>query len=119
MNPDTAIPKEILIHSCMLKLYKSDGIFGEPVLMSETLLSNVRCSLHRTSKASCDGYAKATAGTLYYDCQNSTPSDVSFMENGCVGIIVFKGHELRIIKIRYIYGSSGLHHLEIELEGAD
>lgn len=113
-----AIPKEILIHSCTLKIYGKDGIFGSKQLLSETNLSNVRLSVRRRVFSGTDGVRHGTEGTLYYDCENSLPADAEFLRDSCESIVTFKGMEFRVTKIKYIYSGDSLHHLEIELGGA-
>lgn len=111
------IPKEILIHSCTLRIYSRSGDLGKRRLISETALSDVRLALKTTVREDNGGRRLCPAGTLYYDCVNSRPEEVTFLENDCESIIVFRNEEYRIGEIRYIYGAESLHHLEIELGG--
>lgn len=111
----TAIPKEILTHSCILKTYSCEGVFGDRALLSETQLHNVRLSIYKN--VSCDNGQRKTSqhGVLYFDCVNSIPCDTVFLHEDRRSIISFNGTELEVTGVRYIYGGGGLHHLEVQL----
>ncbi len=111
------IPKEILIHSCILLRYAEDGVFGERQLISSDTLSNVRIELHSGSEYSVHGRRQRKCGTMYFDCRNSSPLNVSFMGEDFIAVIEFMGAQYEITGIKYIYGDRELHHLEIELGG--
>lgn len=112
-----SIPRELLCHSCTLEVYGRDGIFGERLLLSKTSISGVRISHYRDYRSSVSGEVYPYGGVMYYDCQNSSPENISFMGNDTVGVIIFGGLEYRILGIKYIYAENNLHHLEIELGG--
>ncbi len=107
------IPKEALIHSCVLNRYCEGGAFGKGELMSTVVLENVRCSVERTKRSDPKGDRIEKSGVLYFDCENSVPEDVKFLEDGYRSEIVFEGEFFTVTKVRYIYGTSGLHHLEV------
>lgn len=113
---DYPIPMEILCHECILNRYRCGGVFGDVTdIDSSALLSHVRCSVVHEVKADDRGVRTEKSGVVYYDCVNSSPVDICFLEDGFISEIVFKGESYRVTGVRYIYGASGLHHLEIEL----
>lgn len=112
-----AIPMEILTHSCILRKYGHDGIFGERVLISETAVSQVRLSLFRERRSEAEGIRETRGGTLYYDCKNSIPMNAVFIEDDYTYTIVFDGEEFEIKDVKYFYLFRELHHLEIGLGG--
>lgn len=107
------IPKEALIHSCVLKRYSEGGVFGKGGLVSVVVLENVRCSVEHTKRSDPKGDRIEKRGVLYFDCKNSSPEDVKFLEDGFRSEIVFGGEVFSVTGVRYIYGTSELHHLEV------
>ncbi len=114
---DIPIPKEILIHTAQLRVYSDSGIMGSPVLTEETPLLNVRVELSRSAAEDERGRRLCPAGILYFDCVNSGPEDVLILRDECRSTVVFEGREMPVTGIKYIYGASGLHHLEVSLGG--
>lgn len=112
---DYPIPVQVLCHECVLNRYRCvDG--GEPeVIDSSVVLSRVRCSVVHSRKADKKGFRTEKSGVVYYDCTNSEPCDVKFLEEGFRSEIVFGSEAYRVTGVRYIYGISALHHLEIQL----
>lgn len=111
------IPKEILIHACRLKIFSGSGILGSRTLISETELSRVRIAVRTDIKEDEGGRRLCHGGTLYYDCVNSLPEEAVFLEDDCYSIIEWGGREYAVVSVKYIYGTEGLHHLEVELGG--
>lgn len=109
------IPKEILIHSCILKIYRISGIYGECEPEEEVSLSNVRIAMCRKTENDVNGKTVKVTGTLYYDCTLSSPPGTEFLREGCRSIISFEGYDLEVCRVEYIYSDCGLHHLEIGL----
>lgn len=114
---DISIPKELLPHNCVLNRYKDDGVFGQGELADSVTLSNVRCSVTHSKKASARGGRLEKSGVLYFDCVNSLPEDVVFLKDGFRSEVVFRGEAFAVTGVRLIYGSSVLHHLEVVLGG--
>ena len=112
---DFPIPKEALIHRCVLKRYSDGGVFGKGELVSTVNLDNVRCTVKHVKESDCKGERIGKSGVLYFDCQNSSPEDVKFLEDGYRSEIVFGGEVFAVTGVRYIYGAAGLHHLEVVL----
>lgn len=115
---DISIPREALIHGCILNRYGDGGVFGKGEPTGSVVLKNVRCSVVRRKKSDLRGERIEKSGVLYFDCKNSSPEDVRFLEDGFRSEIVFDGEAFEVTGIRYIYGSSELHHLEVLLGGA-
>ncbi|MGN1089183.1 MAG: putative minor capsid protein [Huintestinicola sp.] len=111
------IPLELLPHKCRLKLYGAADSFGNRVLISDTELSNVRISLYRKKTAGLNGDSGITGGTLYYDCVNSSPENAELSVTDGKTVIEYNGQSFEILRTKYIYGDSSLHHIEIELGG--
>ena len=109
------IPKEILIHSCILKIFRVSGIYGNCVLQEEINLSNVRLSLCRKTSSDVNGRVVKKTGVLYYDCTLSSPQNTEFLREGCRSIVEFEGNGYEVTRVEYVYSDSGLHHLEIGL----
>lgn len=111
------IPVELLPNKCRLKLYGAADYFGNRELISETELSNVRLSLYRQKDSSLRGDSSVTGGTLYYDCVNSSPENAELSVSGGKTVIEYDGQTFEMLRTKYIYGESCLHHIEIELGG--
>lgn len=111
------IPEEVLIHSCVLKIYRVGGIYGGCGLEEEIPLTKVRISMMKKAENGTEGRVVKTSGTLYYDCTVSSPENTEFLLPGCRSVISFRDSELEITGVDYIYSDSGLHHLEISLGG--
>lgn len=109
------IPRELLIHRCVLNRYRDGGIFGNGELISSVILSNVRCRAACSKKSSSEGERIEKSGVLYFDCENSSPEDAVFLSDGCRSEVVFEGEVYAVTGVRYIYGTTGLHHLEVAL----
>ncbi|MCM1578056.1 MAG: minor capsid protein [Ruminococcus sp.] len=114
---DIAIPEEVLIHRCVLNRYKNGGVFGKGELEESIMLENVRLSAVRKRRADKNGGREEKSGVLYFDCQNSRPEDVEFMGDGYRSEIIFGGESYEVTGVRYIYGLTRLHHLEVILGG--
>lgn len=109
------IPKEILIHSCILKIFRISGIYGSCVLEEEINLSNVRLSLCSRTVSDANGRVVKKTGVLYYDCTFSSPENTEFLREGCRSQLEFEGNCYEVTRVEYVYSDSGLHHLEIGL----
>jgi hypothetical protein len=104
-----AIPLRFLPHSCTLITEHTPDIWGK-CIREETALSNVRFDLSLR-----DGN---TGAIMFFDIENSTPSDVNFSLSGNNikrQFIEFDGNEYKIIQIDYLYAGDFLHHLELTL----
>ncbi|MDE6591710.1 MAG: minor capsid protein [Oscillospiraceae bacterium] len=112
---DISIPKEALIHECILNIYRDEGMFEKETPRSTVILKNVRCSAEHTKRSDPKGDRIGKSGVLYFDCQNSSPEDVKFLEDGYRSEVIFGGETFAVTGVRYIYGTSGLHHLEVVL----
>ena len=111
------IPKEVLIHSCVLNNYSEEGAYGERKLISRTVLSNVRISVYGRAERDIRSRNVKRCGVLYFDCQNSSPEDAEFMGENFIGTISFNGEEYEITSVKYFYCGDELHHLEVGLGG--
>lgn len=110
------IPKELLCHTCVLEKYPVEGCFGSGETASSSVtLSNVRCSVYKTLSVSEKSGCTVGNGVLYFDCTESLPADVSFIEDGCRSVILFNGERFAVTSVKYIYGFGQLHHLEVAL----
>jgi len=118
------IPARLLCHSAVYKVYSAKNIHGEPEdePFYSCTLENVRINLERISSQT-DSLTKRTVNAkLYYDCKNSSPTDVEFVVPGdtldgnvCLNsVIEYKGEIFRIVEIKKVYGYE-LHHIELDL----
>lgn len=108
-----SIPKSLLPHSVMLhKKVNAGGRFEEDSLDTGTKLNYVRMEPSSRIVRDKNGAEIQLAATLFYDCKNSTPNDVSF----CVDdIILFNGQKHRVQIVEPLYDRNKLHHYELGL----
>lgn len=52
------------------------------------------------------------AATLFYDCRNSRPQEISFAVDD---IVTFNGQKHRIVLVEPLYDGDRLHHYELGL----
>ena len=104
------ISKKLLIHT--VTLYKKISIdkWGSEKLDTGQTLSNIRIEPSKQIIRDKNNAEVQLAATLFYDCRNSRPSDVSFEVDQ---IIDFNGQKHQIKTVEPLYDNSKLHHYEI------
>ena len=112
------IPVRALIHSCVLRKYRTSPDLVTRTRVSDTALSRVR--IVPEARVKCDERHCRTmrGGKLYFDTVNSLPEEAEFITEGLDSVIVFGGHEYPVTGAAYIYDGMGLHHTELSLGGA-
>lgn len=104
------IPKKLLIHTVTLHKKISTDKWGNEKLDAGQALSNVRMEPSKQIIRDKNNAEVQLAATLFYDCRNSRPSDVSFEVDQ---IIDFNGQKYQIKTVEPLYDNSKLHHYEI------
>ena len=92
------IPKRLLIHTATLYQRVNVDKWGKGELNGGQIIrdkNNAEVQL---------------AATLFYDCRNSRPSDVSFEVDQ---VVDFNGQKHQIKTVETLYDNSKLHHYEI------
>lgn len=116
---NTAIPKGLLKHTCLLTRYRSEGIFGERVPVEQVRLRNVRISVSSERRADRAGEVIKHRAVLYYDCMNSVPADAVFCTEDTETEIRYRGRDYRIIGIKYVSTGGRTDHIRLELGGIE
>ena len=111
------IPVYLLIHSCVLRKYRTDRSLFSRVLVSQTKLDKVRIVPSGRHRCGIRQSRMRYGGKLYYDVKNSLPEEAVFIEEGLESVILFNGHEYPVTGAEYIYADE-LHHIELMLGGA-
>lgn len=107
------IPKSLLPHSVMLhKKVNAGGRFEEDSLDSGTKLTYVRMEPSNRIIRDKNNAEIQLAATLFYDCKNSSPNNISFNTDD---VIVFNGQNHRIQIVEPLYDRRKLHHYELGL----
>lgn len=107
-----SIPKELLIHAVTLHIIRDKDRWGKAEIGTGTDVKEVR--LESSSKVIRDknnAEIQLTA-MLFYDCRNSRPRGIVFVEDNVVG---FNGQKFRIVSVEPLYDGRRLHHYEIGL----
>lgn len=112
----THIPFRLLSDSCIIRKYGEGDIFGDRVIISETMLRRVRFVRRKVAQTDKSAEGCVTGGTLYYDCGRSIPEEAEFFCNGAC-TVVFGDREMRITDIKYRYFFGRLCIIELSLEG--
>lgn len=102
------IPARLLKDNAVLLVPKEKEIFGDSY--EEVQLSNVRICFSKKARLSNNNTVSASAGTLYFDCKNSSPSDTVFTAEMKLQI---NGEQYRISEIRPVKAEKDVHHWEI------
>jgi hypothetical protein len=95
----------------VLKTPKQDGVFfdGE---YDEITLYNVRVEENEKVRQSKSGENRTRGARLYYDCVNSTPSNIEFNTSQLVN---FCGITYKIESIKAVMAANKIHHYRIEV----
>ena len=80
---------------------------------TETELSYVRFEPLRRTYKTKENTERVLAANFYYDCVNSRPRGLDFMNGD--HITAPDGTDYEVRKIEHLYDRSGLHHIELEL----
>lgn len=104
------ISKKLLIHTVTLYKKINTDKWGSEKLDTGQTLSNIRIEPSKQIIRDKNNAEVQLAATLFYDCRNSRPSDVSFEVDQ---IIDFNGQKHQIKTVEPLYDNSKLHHYEI------
>lgn len=107
-----AIPKKLLIHSATIYRVAGEDKWGNETLEEGTELRHVR--MEPSSKVARDknNAEVQLAASLIYDCRNSRPAGMEFMEDD---ILLFLGQMYRVQTVELLYDDSKPHHYEMGL----
>lgn len=107
------IPKSLLPHEAVLhKKINSGGRFEEDSLDPGIRLIYVRMEPSNKIVRDKNGAEIQLAATLFYDCKNSDPKNVSFKVDD---VISFNGQKHRVQVVEPLYDNRKLHHYELGL----
>lgn len=107
------IPRSMLPHTVMLHRIIEKDSWGKGQLDAGTELRWVKIEPSGRIVRDKNNAEIQLAATLFYDCKNSRPKDMTF----CVDdIIVFHGQKHRVQTVEAMYGSRDQpHHYELGL----
>ena len=103
------IPKQLLIHQVMLHKETGSNIKFSNIYF---LLRSVRMEPSSQVIRDRNNAEIRLAATLFYDCVNSRPRDISFQEDE---VIIFNGQRHQVKIIEPLYDGRRLHHYELGL----
>ena len=106
------IPKQLLIHQVMLHKETGKDRWGKGSLNTGVLLRSVRMEPSSQVIRDRNNAEIRLAATLFYDCVNSRPRDISFQEDE---VIIFNGQRHQVKIIEPLYDGRRLHHYELGL----
>lgn len=102
------IPARLLRDSAVLLVPKEKDIFGDSY--EEIPLKNVRVCFSKKVRLSNNNTVSASAGTLYFDCRNSSPTGTVFTTEMKLAI----GEErFRIAEAKAVKAEKEVHHWEL------
>ena len=104
------IPKRLLIHTATLYQRVNVDKWGKGELNGGQELSNIRIEPSKQIIRDKNNAEVQLAATLFYDCRNSRPSDVSFEVDQ---VVDFNGQKHQIKTVETLYDNLKLHHYEI------
>lgn len=105
------IPKRLLIHAVTLGHLAKDR-WGEETITDEQELSFVRMEPSSKIVRDKNNAEIQLAATLFYDCRNSQPRGVEFVEDE---IVIFNGQKHKVQTVETLYDEKKLHHYELGL----
>jgi len=105
------IPKKLLIHSATYKHTPVKDAW-QHTTYTETTLKHVRVEPSSAIKTSKDNKELQLKSVLFYDCVNSSPAGVEFIEENK---ITFNGTDYSIASVDPLYDGTRLHHVEVGL----
>lgn len=106
------IPKKILIHSAVLRRKVSEDRFGNETLDEGSKLHLIRVEPSSKIVRDKNGAELQLAAVLFYDCRNSQPRNVTFLEDD---ILAFQDLKYQVKTIDSLYDERRLHHYELGL----
>lgn len=109
---ESPIPKRVLCHTVLHTYGIVKNKMGDVSTSNTRTISNVR--VEPTSKVvfGKDQREKQLTGLMFYDCTNSSPQNVTFVEGDT---ITLNGIERRVQTVDLQYGAQNLHHIEVGL----
>lgn len=106
------IPKKLLVHTVTHAKAVDEDRWGNEVLKDERELRFVRIEPSSKVVRDKNGAEIQLASTLFYDCRNSRPTGVLFVEDD---IILFNGQKHKVNLVEPLYDGRRLHHYELGL----
>lgn len=107
-----AIPRKLLIHTVKRCTEINKDRWGKGELSEEITLERVRMEPSGKVIRDKSGAEVQLAATLFYDCKNSYPEDITFYLDD---IIMFNGQKFQVRDIEPLYDERKLHHYELGL----
>ena len=104
------IPKRLLIHTAILYQRVNVDKWGKGELNGGQMLSDIRIEPSEQIIRDKNNSEIQLAATLFLDCRNSQPADISFKVDQ---IVDFNGQKYQIKTVEPLYDNSKLHHYEI------
>lgn len=112
MGVINAIPKKLLIHTVTYAREGEEDRWGNAELVDRQELRYVRMEPSSKIVRDKNGAEIQLAVTLFYDCRNSRPMNLSFKTDD---IIIFNEHKYRTSLVEPLYDGKKLHHYELGL----
>jgi len=106
------IPKKLLIHNATHKYNPDTDSWGNATYEGENNLTRIRIEPTTKRVISKDNTEVQLTSTLFYDCVNSKPQNVTF---AIEDEILFNGTKYKVQSIEPLYDENSLHHYEIGL----
>ena len=104
------IPKRLLIHTATLYQRVNVDKWGKGELNGGQAMSNIRIEPSKQIIRDKNNAEVQLAATLFYDCRNSRPLNMTFVVDQ---IVDFNGMKHQIKVVEPLYDNSKLHHYEI------
>lgn len=102
------IPARLLRDNAVLLVPKEKGIFGDSY--EEVPLNNVRICFSKKVRLSSNNTVTSSAGTLYFDCKHSAPTDTVFTTEMK---LLIGSERYRIAEAKAVKAEADVHHWEI------
>ncbi len=118
------IPKQLLIHSAELITEFTSDKWGKPQESENVSLKHIRIEPSAKHVINSNGETVQLAAVLFFDCRNSSPSDVTFAlkddtVNGRTAVlqkVSFGGRIYTVQTIEPLYADKNrIHHYEVGL----
>ena len=106
------IPRSLLPHTIKLHKEINEDAWGDGEPDEGQIIEYVRMEPSAKIVRDKSGAEIQLAATLFYDCKNSLPGNVSFVVDD---IITFNGQKHKVKVVEPLYDRRKLHHYELGL----
>lgn len=106
------IPRRLLIHAVKLHSEVNTDSWGDGELDEGQSIEWVRIEPSSRIARDKSGAEIQLSATLFYDCKNSLPRNISFVVDS---IITFNEERYRVKVVEPLYAGRRLHHYELGL----